>query len=116
MINTWKPGDIVALRGIYNGRVCHIQPALVVQDDAEEIVLAVLPGAECSAPEGYKNRNPGKTGKWNRWDAYRRDNWNMQPYIWHTHRILVLLQPGKYYFIPQSCSGIMKRMSLWGTT
>jgi hypothetical protein len=49
----WKPGDVVALRGIYNQRVSYIQSAVVVQDQPEEVALAVLPGAECFAPEGY---------------------------------------------------------------
>lgn len=97
MTNTWKPGDIVALRGIYNGRVWYMQSTRVVQDDINEIVLAVLPGAECSAPEGYKNRKPGGPGRWDRWGDYVRDNWNMQSYLWRAHRVLILLQPETYY-------------------
>jgi len=93
----WNPGDSVALRGIYNQRVWFIQSALVVQDKPEEVALAVLPGAECAAPEGYINGKHGSYGKWDRWNDYAKDNWKMQVYTWHTNRLLILLQPEKYY-------------------
>lgn len=93
----WKPGDVVALRGIYNGRVWYMQSTLVVQDTSEEVALIVLPGAECSAPEGYKNRKPDGSGHWDRWDDYLQDSWNMHSYLWRTHRVLILLQAEKFY-------------------
>jgi hypothetical protein len=96
-IQTWKTGDSVTLRGIYNGRVWYLQSAIVVKDTEEEVALAVLPGAECAAPSGYINGKHGEQGQWDRWDDYRRDNWQMQEYNWRTNRLLVLLQPRKYY-------------------
>ncbi len=93
----WKPGDSVALRGIYNDRVSYIQAAVVVHDRPEEVALAVLPGAECFAPEGYINGKHGPSGYWDRWDAYIKGTWEMQRYAWHTNRLLILLQPEKYY-------------------
>ena len=93
----WKSGDHVALRGVYNKRVWYIQSALVVQDGPEEVALAILPGAECTAPEGYINGKHGPNRQWDRWEDYVTDNWKMQSYIWHTNRLLILLQPEKYY-------------------
>jgi hypothetical protein len=93
----WQPADVVALRGIYKDRVSHMQSAIVVHDRPEEVALAMLPGAECCAPEGYIHGKHGPAGRWDRWDAYIRGDWKMQPYIWHTNRLLILLQPEKYY-------------------
>ena len=93
----WKSGDHVALRGVYNERVSYVQSAIVVQDQAEEVVLAVLPGAECCAPEGYIDGKHGTLGHWDRWEDYLRGDWKMRRYSWHTNRLLILLQPDNYY-------------------
>jgi protein associated with RNAse G/E len=93
----WKPGDTVALRGIYNQSVSYIQSAVVVQDQPEEVALAILPGAECFAPEGYISGRHGIAGRWDRWGEYETGYWKMQGYAWHTNRLLILLHPEKYY-------------------
>ncbi|MBN2116542.1 MAG: DUF402 domain-containing protein [Anaerolineales bacterium] len=93
----WNPGDNIALRGIYNRRPWYVQSAVMVHDKPEEVALAILPGAECFAPEGYISGKHGPVGQWDRWDEYIKDNWNLQPYVWHTNRLLILLQPEKYY-------------------
>jgi len=49
----WQPGDSVVWRGIYRNRIWHVQTVIVVKDTTEEIVVALLPGTECIAPEGY---------------------------------------------------------------
>jgi len=97
MAELWKPGDIVALRGIYNQRAWYVQSAVVVQDEPQEVALAILPGAECFAPEGYINGKHGARRQWDRWDDYTNNKWKMQGYSWHTNRLLILLKPGKYY-------------------
>ena len=97
MTETWKPGDTVALRGIYNQRVSYMQSAVVVRDSSEEVALAIIPGAECCAPEGYINGKHGAAGQWDRWDKYLKGDWKMQSFVWHTNRLLILLQPEKYY-------------------
>lgn len=57
----WKPGDAIACRGIFNGRVWHVQPTIVVSDNPEEVVPMLLPGTECIADEGYhKGKEHGK--------------------------------------------------------
>jgi protein associated with RNAse G/E len=93
----WQPGDVVALRGIYNQRVSYMQSAVVVHDTLDEVALVILPGAECAAPEGYMNGKHGASGHWDRWGEYEKENWQMQLYRWHTNRLLILLHPEKYY-------------------
>ncbi len=97
MTKTWKPGDTVAMRGIYNQHVWIAQSAIVVQDTKDEVALAILPGAECMMPEGYINGKHGERREWDRWGDYKNNNWDMQKFIWHTNRLLVLLEPQKYY-------------------
>jgi hypothetical protein len=88
-----KAGEVVALRGIYNQRVWSAQPAIVVKDSPEEAALAILPGTECMVPKGYSN---GKQGSWRRWD-YKKREWELESFIWHSNRLLVLLEPEKFY-------------------
>lgn len=94
---TWQPGDVIAYRGVYNRRVSYIQSAIVVRDRPEEVALAILPGAECYAPEGYIHGKHGASGHWDRWREYESGAWNMERYTWHTNRLLILLQPETYY-------------------
>ena len=89
----WKPGDVVAWRGISNGRVWHVQPTLVVKDSPEEIVLTLLPGTECIADENYpKGKKNGKR----RWE-FQNNDWKLEKYMWRTNRLLLLFEPEKYY-------------------
>ena len=97
MTKTWKSGDIVVMRGIYKQRPWYVQSAVVIHDEPKEVALAVLPGAECFAPEGYINGKHGTSRQWNRWDDYINDNWKMQGYNWHTNRLLYLIEPEKFY-------------------
>jgi len=97
MTKSWMPGEPVALRGIYNNRVWYMQSALVVHDSPEEVALAILPGAECSAPREYIHGKHGDCGLYDRWGNYLGDRWNMENYLWRTNRLLILLQPEMYY-------------------
>ncbi|HUI89638.1 MAG TPA: DUF402 domain-containing protein [Anaerolineales bacterium] len=91
----WKSGDWVARRNIYRGRIWDVQPAIVVKDTRDEVALAVFPGAECKVPRGYTS---GKSGNWRMWD--RKDTeWELESFIWHTNRLLILLEPQRYYSI-----------------
>jgi protein associated with RNAse G/E len=89
----WKPGDTIAWRGIYRARVWHAQTVIVVKDSAEEIVVALLPGTESVAPEGYLN---GKDSNKRRWH-FKDKTWELENYKWHTNRLLILIEPQKYY-------------------
>jgi hypothetical protein len=93
----WQHGDVIAFRGVYNQRVSYIQSAIVVQDRPNEIALAMIPGAECAAPEGYMNGKHGASGHWDRWSEYAKEDWTLQPYSWSTNRLLMLAYSDKYY-------------------
>lgn len=89
----WKPGDIVAWRGIFNNRVWHVQPTIVVKDSPEELVLTLLPGTECIADENYpKGKDYGRR----RWE-FMDNGWTLAKYIWQTNRLLLIMEPEKYY-------------------
>lgn len=89
----WDPGDIIAWRGIYRERVWHAIPTTVVKDSEDETVLSLTPGAVCMVEETYpKGKNMGRR----RWD-FIEQNWTLAPFTWHTNRVLILLQPYKYY-------------------
>ena len=92
---TWKPGDVISWRGIYRERIWHSQTVIVVQDSPEELVLTLLPGTECVAPEGYLL---GKNSFQHRWNFKEKD-WQLEKYSWHTNRLLLLIEPEKYYSI-----------------
>lgn len=95
----WKPGDNIALRGMYNQRPWYIQSALVVRDSPQEVLCALLPGAECAAPSAYIHGKHGESQQWDRWELMLRNQWQMERYRWHTNRFLVLLEPEKFYSI-----------------
>lgn len=91
----WKPGDVVAWRGIFNKRIWHVQPTIVVKDSPSEIVLTLLPGTECIAEENYpKGKKNGKR----RWFFADKD-WQLAKYTWQTNRLLLIFEPEKYYSI-----------------
>jgi len=93
MTKYWKPGEIISWRGIYRSRVWHAQTVIVVSDAPDETVLALLPGTECMSPEGY---SLGKNSYKRRWNFKEKD-WQLEKYSWHTNRLLLLLEPEKYY-------------------
>ncbi len=93
----WNYGDHVILRGLNNQHVWIAQSAIVVKDDPTEVALAILPGAECAVPEGYVNRKHGGSRKWSRWDDYQNGRRNIQKISWQTNRLLLLMEPEKYY-------------------
>ena len=48
-------------------------------------------------PEGYINGKHGERREWDRWGDYKKNNPDMQKFTWHTNRLLVLMEPQKYY-------------------
>lgn|SRR5574341_408322 len=95
MAEGWNTGEVIAWRGIYNQKVWHAAPMIVVKDSPEETALALLPGANCFVPEGYSR---GKQNGKRRWD-FKDGPWKLDEHIWHTNRLLHLLEPQKYYAI-----------------
>jgi protein associated with RNAse G/E len=91
----WKPGDIVSWRGVYREKIWHAQTTIVVKDSPDEIALALLPGAECMAPEGYIEGKASGKRRWN----FKDKDWRIERFPWHTNRLLMLLEPDKYYSV-----------------
>lgn len=91
----WPPGDVVAWRGIYRGLPWHVMPTIVIRDAAHETVLALTPGTGCMVEEHYpKGRREGKR----RWD-FQTEDWNLVNFTWHTNRLLLILEPEKFYSV-----------------
>jgi predicted RNA-binding protein associated with RNAse of E/G family len=93
MTEFWRPGNMVAWRGIYRNRIWYAQTAIVVKDTPEETVLARLPGAQGRAEQDYVQRK--RDGR-RRWD-FQQEDWILEDFPWHTNRLLFLLEPDKYY-------------------
>ena len=89
----WDPGDVIAWRGIFRGRIWHAMPTYVVKDTQQELVLTILPGAVCKVDKDY-GRKDGKRI----WDFMDTD-WKLDDFIWHTNRLIFILKPEKYYSI-----------------
>jgi protein associated with RNAse G/E len=89
----WQPGDIIVWRGIFRKRIWHAMPVFVVRDALQELVLTVLPGTICKVEKDYgKGKRDGKRV----WD-FKATDWELKDFTWHTHRLLVILEPEKYY-------------------
>ena len=89
----WQPGDVISWRGIFRDRIWHVQPTLLVKDGPDEIVLTLLPGAECIADENYpKGKKNGK-----RWWDFKDKDWKLSTYTWQTNRLLLIFEPGRFY-------------------
>jgi predicted RNA-binding protein associated with RNAse of E/G family len=82
----WKPGDIIAWRGIANNRPWHVQAGIVVNDSTEELVVTFLPDAD------------GRRSDKRRWE-FKGDEWTLTTYIWQANRVLALTEPEKFYSI-----------------
>jgi protein associated with RNAse G/E len=89
----WIPGDVVVWRGIYRNQIWHAIPTLAVEDTSQGLVLALLPGTDCMVEENYPK---GKKNNKRRWD-FILENWRLKEFTWHTNRVLMILEPGKYY-------------------
>jgi protein associated with RNAse G/E len=92
----WKYGDVIVWRGIYRNRIWHAIPTIVVRDAPQEVVLLILPGANCMVEKDYA-AGKGKNGK-RRWN-FRDEDWNLENFRWHTNRVLFVVEPQKYYSI-----------------
>ena len=93
-----KEGQSCALRGIVNGQVWLAQSVIVVRDGANETVLLLLPGAECAFPEGYwRWRRGGDRSQGTRWQDAREVHLSLREFAWERNRVLIFLEPEKYY-------------------
>ena len=93
MTDAWKYGDVITWRGIFRNRVWHAVSTVLVKDTLQELVLALMPGAQCMVEEDYARGN--KKGK-RRWD-FKHQDWSLENCTWHTNRLLYILEPEKFY-------------------
>jgi protein associated with RNAse G/E len=68
-------------------------PIFVVQDTMDELILVLTPGTNGVVEENYPVGD--KNGK-RRWD-FKEQDWKLAKFTWHTHRLLMILAPEKYY-------------------
>lgn len=97
MKDKWTPGDHCALRGLVDGRVWLAQSVAVVKDELAETILLLAPGHECAYPEGYWRWGRGDSSAGTRWQEARSPNLRLRKFAWQTNRILMFLEPEKYY-------------------
>jgi protein associated with RNAse G/E len=93
-----EAGENCVLRGIVNNQVWLAQSVIVVKDQQDETILLLLPGAQCAFPEGYWywRRNEDHSHG-TRWQEARSDHIVLREFPWQTNRILIFLEPEKYY-------------------
>jgi protein associated with RNAse G/E len=93
-----KFGENSVIRGIVNNKIWIAQSVIVVKDTQKETILLLQPGAQCAIPNKYwrwkRNR---EAGQGSRWEVSKRDQIVLKDYIWHTNRILMFLEPEKFY-------------------
>jgi hypothetical protein len=91
-----EPGESCALRGIVNNQVWLAQSVIVVKDSRARTILLLLPGAQCAYPEGYWHWGKDLS-RGTRWQEARKDGFPIREFAWKTSRVLMFLEPGKYY-------------------
>jgi len=96
MNSYWNPGDTIALRWIANGRVWIAQPLRVISDSPNETALLLWPDTVCVVPEQVWQTDPGQARDV-RWAQERSGVFTRRTHAWHTNRLLMLLEPDKYY-------------------
>lgn len=92
----WNEGDQVLLRGVYDNHPTYVQSVYVVKDALKETALLVVPGAECMVPNGYIH-HAHDSSKWDRWQETMSNTIQLEKFIWHTNRFLILLEAEKFY-------------------
>jgi protein associated with RNAse G/E len=93
-LNLWNEGDNVLLRGIFDRRPVYVESLRVIKDTPVETALLIWPGAKCVAPNGYIQNGHVS---WDRWAETLSNTLDMKKYIWHSNRLLILLEPDKFY-------------------
>jgi hypothetical protein len=79
------------------GRVWSARSVLVVKDNGDEAILALLPGAQCAYPEGYFYWKVGDYSQGTRWQEANSGLWAFREFAWQTNRLLIFIQPERFY-------------------
>ncbi len=90
-------GEICVVRGIVNHQVWMAESVFVVKDGPQESVLCLLPGAQCAFPEGWWRWSHQATTGLTRWQEAGQAVINLKELAWKTNRVLIFLEPEKYY-------------------
>lgn len=60
-------------------------------------ILLLTPGAQCAYPEGYWRWKHDDYSMGTRWDDAKSNAWALREFTWQTNRLLMFLEPQKYY-------------------
>ena len=99
MEKLWRSGENIAIRGIVNERVWYAKSTIVVKDSLDETVLLLSPGSQCVYSEGYFRWKHGDYSQGSRWEDAKSNEWKFRILKWVQNRILIFLEPQKYYSI-----------------
>ena len=89
MDGRWQPGDAVALREIWRGRIWTARAATVVDDGPDRTMFYIAPGMRWKCPI-----HPG--GAWQRLPS---DHWVLGDRIWERYRVLSFAWPDVAYAV-----------------
>ena len=64
---------------------------------AAETLLLLTPGAQCVYPDGWWRWKHGDNSQGTRWQDANSKAWTLREFTWQTNRILMILEPHKYY-------------------
>ena len=83
------PGEQVAIRYIWYGKISHARPVTVVRDSDDLIALYLAPGAICKACNP-----PGERGAFN--ESLLARQWSLIDAEWKWSRVLMLARPDEW--------------------
>ena len=84
MDRRWRPGDAVALREVWRGRIWTARAATVVDDGTDRTIFYVAPGMRWKCPIL-------PNGVWQRLPS---DDWVLGDRVWQRYRVLSFAWPG----------------------
>lgn len=94
----YQKGSSCVLRGIINNQVWLAQSVIVVKDEPDEVILLLIPGAECAYPEGYwRWRMNNDYSHGTRWQEAKNNKIILRKFPWYTNRLLIFMEPEKFY-------------------
>lgn len=81
----FEPGEAVALRETWHGRVWAARPAIVVRDEVDLSMFYVPPGVHCVGPDGRR-------GEWLAKKAPGAE-WTLEEWVWTSTHVLSFAWP-----------------------
>lgn len=87
MTRRFEPGEQVAVRYIWYGRISHARPMTVVRDSDELVALYLAPGSACRAMGADKH-------SWN--ELLLAGEWDLLDAEWRHSRVLMLARPNRW--------------------